>query len=74
VALSAPELLTARHDVAQFSCGQPALDPWPRTREFAIQEKVSRSVASEAEHRPSKQRPEAGAESDWTSSGTVPRS
>jgi GNAT superfamily N-acetyltransferase len=39
VALSAPELLTARHDVAQFSCGQPALDHWLKTRALANQEK-----------------------------------
>jgi GNAT superfamily N-acetyltransferase len=39
VALSAPELLAARHDVAQFACGQPALDHWPKTRALAHQEK-----------------------------------
>ena len=39
MALSAPELLTARHDVAQFSCGQPALDHWLKTRALANQEK-----------------------------------
>jgi GNAT superfamily N-acetyltransferase len=39
VALSAPELLTARHDVARFSCGQPVLDRWLKTRALANQEK-----------------------------------
>jgi GNAT superfamily N-acetyltransferase len=37
VALSAPELLTARHDVTRFSCGQPALDRWLQTRALANQ-------------------------------------
>jgi GNAT superfamily N-acetyltransferase len=39
VALSAPELLTARHDVTGFSCGQPALDHWLKTRALANQAK-----------------------------------
>jgi GNAT superfamily N-acetyltransferase len=39
VALSAPELLAARHDVSRFSCGQPALDNWLKTRALANQEK-----------------------------------
>jgi GNAT superfamily N-acetyltransferase len=39
MALSAPQLLTARHDVTQFSCGQPALDHWLKTRALANQEK-----------------------------------
>ncbi|MGH6913338.1 MAG: GNAT family N-acetyltransferase [Geminicoccales bacterium] len=39
MALSAPELLHARHDVSQFSCGQPALDNWLKTRALANQEK-----------------------------------
>jgi GNAT superfamily N-acetyltransferase len=39
VALSAPELLTARHDVTGFSCGQPALDRWLKTRALANQAK-----------------------------------
>ena len=39
MALSAPELLTARHDVARFSCGQPALDQWLKTRALPNQEK-----------------------------------
>ena len=39
MALSAPELLTARHDVTQFSCGEPALDRWLQTRALANQEK-----------------------------------
>ncbi len=32
MALSAPELLTAEHDVSAFSCGKPALDAWLETR------------------------------------------
>ena len=39
MALSAPEVLTARHDVAPFSCRQPALDHWLKTRALANQEK-----------------------------------
>jgi predicted N-acetyltransferase YhbS len=39
VALSAPELLTAQHDVAEFSCGKPALDHWLKTRALANQER-----------------------------------
>ena len=37
--LSAPELLTARHDLTRFACGQPALDHWLKTRALANQEK-----------------------------------
>jgi GNAT superfamily N-acetyltransferase len=37
--LSAPEPLTAAHDVASFSCGKPALDRWLKTRALADQEK-----------------------------------
>jgi hypothetical protein len=43
MALSAPELLTARHDVTRFSCGQPVLDHWLKTRALANQERASRS-------------------------------
>jgi GNAT superfamily N-acetyltransferase len=39
MALSAPALLTARHDVTRFSCGQPALGHWLKTRALANQEK-----------------------------------
>ncbi|MGH6944822.1 MAG: N-acetyltransferase, partial [Geminicoccaceae bacterium] len=39
MALSAPELLNARHDLSQFSCGRPALDNWLKTRALANQEK-----------------------------------
>jgi len=39
VALAAPELLTAAHDVTQFSCGQPVLDHWLKTRALANQRK-----------------------------------
>lgn len=37
--LSAPEPLTAEHDVAAFSCGKPALDHWLKTRALANQRK-----------------------------------
>lgn len=39
MALSAPEPLTATHDVSQFSCGKPALDHWLKTRALSNQEK-----------------------------------
>ena len=39
MALSAPELLTEQHDVALFSCGEPALDHWLKTRALANQQK-----------------------------------
>lgn len=35
--LSAPELLTEAHDVSQFSCGEPALDHWLKTRALSNQ-------------------------------------
>jgi GNAT superfamily N-acetyltransferase len=37
--LSAPELLSASHDVSQFSCGKPSLDHWLKTRALANQQK-----------------------------------
>ena len=37
--LSAPEPLTAAHDVAPFSCGKPAPDRWLKTRALANQAK-----------------------------------
>jgi GNAT superfamily N-acetyltransferase len=37
--LSAPELLTARHDISEFSCGKPGLDHWLKTRALANQER-----------------------------------
>jgi GNAT superfamily N-acetyltransferase len=37
--LSAPEPLTAAHDVSQFSCGKPALDNWLKTHALSNQEK-----------------------------------
>ncbi len=37
--LSAPEPLTADHDVSLFSCGKPALDHWLKTRAFSNQQK-----------------------------------
>lgn len=39
MALSAPEPLTAAHDVSQFSCGKPTLDHWLKTRALSNQEK-----------------------------------
>ena len=38
MALSSPELLNARHDVAAFTCGHPALDHWLKTRALANQQ------------------------------------
>ncbi len=37
--LSAPEPLTAAHDVSAFSCGKPSLDHWLRTRALSNQER-----------------------------------
>jgi GNAT superfamily N-acetyltransferase len=39
VAISGPELLTATHDVSEFSCGKPSLDRWLKTRALSNQEK-----------------------------------
>ena len=39
MALSAPEPLTAAHDVTQFTCGKPTLDHWLKTRALSNQEK-----------------------------------
>jgi hypothetical protein len=39
MALSAPEPLTAAHDVSTFSCSKPALDHWLKTRDLSNQEK-----------------------------------
>lgn len=39
MALSAPEPITAAHDVTQFSCGKPALDYWLKTRALTNQQK-----------------------------------
>ena len=39
MALSAPEPLTAAHDVAGFTCGKPTLDHWLETRALANQQK-----------------------------------
>ncbi|MCT8971435.1 GNAT family N-acetyltransferase [Microbaculum marinisediminis] len=39
MSLSAPEPLTAAHDVSEFSCGKPTLDHWLRTRALSNQEK-----------------------------------
>jgi hypothetical protein len=39
VKLSPPELLTAAHDVSEFSCGRPSLDRWLKVRAVSNQEK-----------------------------------
>lgn len=39
MALSAPEPLSAEHDVSAFSCGKPALDAWLKTRALSNHEK-----------------------------------
>jgi predicted N-acetyltransferase YhbS len=39
LALSAPEPLTAAHDVSEFTCGKPTLDHWLKTRALSNQEK-----------------------------------
>jgi GNAT superfamily N-acetyltransferase len=39
VSLSAPELLTATHDLSAFSCGKPALDHWLKSRALSNQER-----------------------------------
>jgi GNAT superfamily N-acetyltransferase len=39
VVLSAPEPLTAVHDVSEFSCGKASLDHWLKTRALSNQEK-----------------------------------
>jgi hypothetical protein len=39
VALSSPELLTAKHDLSLFTCGKPALDFWLKTRALSNQQK-----------------------------------
>ena len=37
--LSAPQPLTAEHDVSAFACGKPALDTWLKTRALSNQKK-----------------------------------
>jgi GNAT superfamily N-acetyltransferase len=37
--ISEPELLTAAHELAAFSCGKPSLDHWLKTRALSNQEK-----------------------------------
>jgi predicted N-acetyltransferase YhbS len=39
LALSAPEPLTAAHDVSEFTCGTPSLDHWLKTHALSNQEK-----------------------------------
>lgn len=37
--LSAPEPLSAAHDVSEFTCGKPSLDHWLKTRALSNQER-----------------------------------
>ena len=37
--LSAPELLTAAHDISEFDCGKPTLNNWLKIRALSNQEK-----------------------------------
>lgn len=37
--ISAPEPLTAAHDVSEFTCGKPVLDHWLKSRALSNQEK-----------------------------------
>ena len=37
--ISAPELLSASHDVSRFSCGKPSLDHWLKARALSNQQK-----------------------------------
>ena len=46
--LSAPEPLTAVHDLTQFSCGKPPLDHWLKSRALANQQKGFTAVVHEA--------------------------
>lgn len=39
MAISAPEPLTAEHDVSAFSCGKPVLETWLKTRALSSQQK-----------------------------------
>lgn len=39
MAISSPELLTAVHNVSEFSCGKSSLDRWLKTRALSNQEK-----------------------------------
>ena len=39
MAISAPEPLTAAHEVSEFSCGKPSLDRWLTMRALSNQEK-----------------------------------
>lgn len=39
MAISAPELITAAHDVSGFACGKPALDEWLKRRALSNHEK-----------------------------------
>lgn len=48
---SAPEKLSASHDVSQFECGEPALDIWLKRRAFQNEESgASRTYVLRAGH------------------------
>lgn len=50
--LSAPELITAAHDVAQFDCGKPALNHWLQIRALSNQQKgFTAVIVVHADHR-----------------------
>lgn len=51
MALSLPEPLNAEHIVAPFSCGQPALDIWLKTRALSNHEKGFTAVIVAHENR-----------------------
>ncbi|SMH56363.1 GNAT family N-acetyltransferase [Mesorhizobium australicum] len=44
MALSAPEPISALHDVSEFSCGKPVLDRWLKTRALSNQKKSFTAV------------------------------
>lgn len=50
-ALSAPQPLTADHDVSCFDCGEPVLDAWLKTRALRNESRFSRTYVVCAENR-----------------------
>jgi GNAT superfamily N-acetyltransferase len=51
VSVSAPEPLSEEHEVAEFSCGKPALDAWLKTRALSNQQRGFTVVMVVHEHR-----------------------
>lgn len=49
MALSAPEFITAAHEVAQFTCGKPALDHWLQRRALSSKGFTAVTVVHEAQ-------------------------